>query len=517
MVSPLPELPEARVAADSVRAWGEADPALGGLLATGMAPARALLRWGTDLLRGGRASDAAMAFRVAAALEPEQAAAWTSLGIALARTGDDAGSVACLQKAVTLDAGQADTWMLLGMGKERLGDLAEAEQDLRVAVKLAPSPAAWKCLGALLARRDDAAGAIAAFEAHAALGEADAAVSATLGKLLYEEGRLVGSSAAYAAALDLEPANRHFRRMARRTKFLRDLLEGATVDEAMARFASASDDELTELFEAASAALSGFGLREAALRLAKRRTELWPLSASARYLLTSLVGDSPIERSPDAYVIESFDAFAETFDAHLVGVLGYDVPEKLGALVRESLQGRGSIDALDAGCGTGLCGLWLRPLARHLTGVDLSPKMLDRARDRGLYDALICEELTALLDRSTGAFDLIVAADVLIYFGDLHPLLAAATRALRPSGLLAVSFERLEGHESGRGSTEHVLRPSGRFAHSPAHVRAAAAPGLEPIASRDTTLRREGRERIAGQLLVLKRRSSSRRVARQPW
>jgi predicted TPR repeat methyltransferase len=320
-----------------------------------------------------------------------------------------------------------------------------------------------------------------------------------LGKLLYEEGRLVESSAAYGTAHSLEPANAHFRRMARRTLFLRQLLEGAAVDAALATFASESDDEITELFEAAAAALIGFDLRDAALRLASRRVELRPGSATARYLLASLTGGATPERSPDAYIVEEFDGFAQRFEAQLVGVLGYDVPDKLRVLLAE-VRGNGApVDVLDAGCGTGLCGPWLRPLARHLTGVDLSSGMLERARARGLYDTLVCEELTGFLERSAGAFDLVVATDVLIYFGDLRPLFAAATSAVRHGGLLAVSFETCE-------EGERSLRPSGRFAHSASYVRAAAGTGLETVTSSDTTLRREGKKRTPGQLLVLRRR-----------
>jgi predicted TPR repeat methyltransferase len=502
MVSPLPtalpELPEARAASESVRAWAESDAGLAAMLASGMGEARAALRWGTELLRGGRASDAVTVLRAAAALEPELAAVWTSLGVALARTGDDAKSVACLARSVEIERRQPEPWLLLGLGRERLGELQGAEHDLRVALEIAPSAVAWKSLGALLGKRGDVAGAIDAFAACVAIGPPDAAVSANLGKLLYEDGRLGESAGAYATALQLEPSNAHYRRMARRTRFLRDLLERVPVDEAIATFASASEAELIELVEAASAALTGFGLREAALRLARRRVELWPQSAAARYLLASLLGEAPLARSPDDYLVESFDAFAETFEAHLVGVLGYDVPEKLGALVNEVVEQGHLYDALDAGCGTGLCGPWLRPLARRLTGVDLSPRMLDRARERGLYDALVCEELTAYLQRSTGAFDLVVAADVLIYFGDLGPLFEAAAGALRPGGLLVVSFE-------GDDGDGHTLRSSGRFAHALGYVERVASPAFTSVTSRSTTLRREGRQRVAGHLLVLRR------------
>src|SRR5207245_6254227 len=95
------------------------------------------------------------------------------------------------------------------------------------------------------------------------------------------------------------------------------------------------------------------------------------------------------------------------------------------------------------GCGTGLCGDGFRPLARRLVGVDLSPGMLERARARGCYDELVCEELTAYVRRCEERFDLITAADVFCYFGDLTAVFAATAALLRPGGRFIFSVEEL--------------------------------------------------------------------------
>ncbi|QNB00305.1 methyltransferase domain-containing protein [Massilia sp. Se16.2.3] len=80
------------------------------------------------------------------------------------------------------------------------------------------------------------------------------------------------------------------------------------------------------------------------------------------------------------------------------------------------------------GCGTGLCGPVLRPRSRTLTGVDLSERMLARAAETGLYDSLACADLQAYLDSCHGDVDLVMAADVLVYFGDLAALFAQCAR-----------------------------------------------------------------------------------------
>jgi SAM-dependent methyltransferase len=150
-------------------------------------------------------------------------------------------------------------------------------------------------------------------------------------------------------------------------------------------------------------------------------------------------------RASDAYVTSTFDAFAESFDAKL-GKLQYRAPQLVAdALARCAGEHCGHLVALDAGCGTGLCGPLIAPWVAHLTGVDLSAGMIERARGRGVYDELERAELTAYLERHPASFDLIVSADTLVYFGPLEQVLAAAAGALRPGGLLIFTAEEAAG------------------------------------------------------------------------
>jgi predicted TPR repeat methyltransferase len=154
-----------------------------------------------------------------------------------------------------------------------------------------------------------------------------------------------------------------------------------------------------------------------------------------------------------------------------------------------------SLDALDAGCGTGLCGPLLAPHARRLVGVDLSGGMLAQARDRNVYDELEKAELTAYLAGCGESFDVVVSADTLVYFGPLEAVVAAAQRALRPGGRLVFTVEELAGEG-------YSLAPSGRYRHAHDYVRGVLTDaGLRPeIASAE--LRLEAGEPVAG-LVVL--------------
>ena len=172
------------------------------------------------------------------------------------------------------------------------------------------------------------------------------------------------------------------------------------------------------------------------------------------------------------------------------------MPQNLAALVAQHCTDFTAV--LNLGCGTGLAAPALARFGGVLTGVDLSAGMLKRAEQRG-YAVLAKEEAIAFLSRHDRSFDLVFAADMVIYLGPLAPLLSAAAGALVPSGILAFSTERAE-----QGTFS--LRPSGRFAHAPAHLAELAGGAFDFLEQADTTLRSEGGVGVGGTLNVLRRR-----------
>jgi predicted TPR repeat methyltransferase len=215
------------------------------------------------------------------------------------------------------------------------------------------------------------------------------------------------------------------------------------------------------------------------------------------YLEAAETGSTPPERSADAYVAAMFDVYAPSFDDSLRGFLAYRAPERLMDAVHTVLGGRRELDVLDLGCGTGLAGPLLRPLARRLEGIDLSAGMLDKARERGVYDALRTGEITAELATSTACHDLIIAVDVLVYFGALEPLFEHAARRLAPGGLFAFTVEK--GTEPG-----YRLQPTARYVHHLDYLRScASAAGLRPLVEREDTLRRQAGQPVIGYVVVL--------------
>ena len=149
-------------------------------------------------------------------------------------------------------------------------------------------------------------------------------------------------------------------------------------------------------------------------------------------MLSACSGRDTPARASDGYVQQSFDSFAASFESKLAK-LAYRAPALVSAMLDDAgLEASRRLDVLDAGCGTGLCGPLISPYARRLTGVDLSAGMLAQAKEKNIYDELLQTELTEYLRGQTEAFDVIVSADTLVYFGGLEEVVAAAAGALRP-------------------------------------------------------------------------------------
>lgn len=245
--------------------------------------------------------------------------------------------------------------------------------------------------------------------------------------------------------------------------------------------------------------LRAMGHREDAVRAYQQALEFGADAETVGYMLAIMGAEQAPGASPAAYVKSLFDQYAGNFDHHLVDVLRYRTPALLVEALRRHLP-LGELDVLDAGCGTGLCGPLLRPLACLLEGVDLSPHMLDRARDSGLYDGLYCGEMVGYLRVRPASSDVIVAADVFVYVGDLKPVFSVARLALRAGGRLAFSVEEHEGAEP------FMLRDSGRYAHSRAGIEALArSHGFTIHEITPGALRQESGADMRGLLVVLSR------------
>jgi predicted TPR repeat methyltransferase len=387
------------------------------------------------------------------------------------RGGDAQAAFDLYARALALDSGEADALHLSGMALRALGRPHEALDFLDRACARRPADAVFHAnraaalldLGRPAEARAAAARAAALDPGHAPAHVNLAAASAALG----DDG---AAEAGYRRALALAPgsadARNNLANLLQRTGRIGESLEHyEAAIAASPGHAAAHSNYGTALY-----ALHRAGDTARASGKAAAWAAAHPANATARHVTAALTGAQADARAPDDYVRSAFDMFAPSFESTLAK-LEYRAPEALDALLTRLMPLPAPLGAaLDAGCGTGLAAPMLRPRAARLDGVDLSPAMVERARARGLYDELRVGELTADLRARPGVYDLIVAADVLCYFGDLAEALAACAAALKPGGALAFSLERLD--EAAVGETWRV-RPSGRYAHA-----AEALPGL---------------------------------------
>ncbi len=202
-------------------------------------------------------------------------------------------------------------------------------------------------------------------------------------------------------------------------------------------------------------------------------------------------------RSNANYVRHLFDQFSPDYDSRMLGHLGYGAPQILRALADLVIQPARRLAILDLGCGTGLSGQAFKDLASRLDGMDLSPRMIEKARARGIYDALAVADIeTALADRRD-AYDLVLAADTLVYLGDLSKVFAGVLQALKPGGHFLFTTEKKDG-------AGFELGPKRRWRHSESCLRKLAAHyRMEICGLMDCVPRTESGEPVAGFAVAL--------------
>jgi len=226
-----------------------------------------------------------------------------------------------------------------------------------------------------------------------------------------------------------------------------------------------------------------------------------PNDGEVEHLLIALKDGPPPERASDRAIQHIYKNFAASYESLMLDELKYAGPPRMMELVESVIGDRAGMTMLDLGCGSGLTGLTFRPRAAHLTGVDLSPEMVELARARGLYDELEVGEVTQWLKDGDSLFDMVVSTDVIIYFGDLDGIVAGVARRLKPGGIFAFSTEL------GTRPPFH-LTDTGRYNHHPDHVRAVAAKqGFEVAGMNEAFLRTEYGEPVMGLFTVLTKKA----------
>ena len=392
----------------------------------------------------------------------------------------------------------------LGVLRHQQGDNESAAVLIRRATEVVPLDAGpWVNLGNIMLEMKRFDEAVDAYKQATVLAPDNLLVYNNIGLLQGRRNNLELAEAAYLQALRIAPDSDYV--LQNYAGLLQRLgrYEEATSFSIKTLTASPNDPKARRLLSISYALVGDLA---SACGVLRDWLELDPGNPEALHLLASAGGLPVPVRASDAYIAEEFDAFAKSFDAKLE-VLGYKAPELVTAALAKALIAVDSAgDVLDAGCGTGLCSILLRPMARRLDGVDLSRGMLSKAAERGGYDDLQCAELTSYMARHPNRWDSIVSADTLCYFGELHDVLSAARLALKLRGLLVFSVEAAAGEAVG-----YLLQHNGRYAHGRSYIeQSVTKAGLELLTIEHATLRAEVMRPVRGWIVVARNSGGDR-------
>ncbi len=228
--------------------------------------------------------------------------------------------------------------------------------------------------------------------------------------------------------------------------------------------------------------------------------ELDPENITIAHLITALSGGAPPDKASAEYVRQTFDDYAESFDKSLVDDLGYKTPEIITKALKPYLpEPARQYRIADLGCGTGLMGKAIEPWARSICGVDLSSQMMSKALLTGCYNEVHVSEIAEWLISDSRTYELVLAADVFVYFGDLLEVMKQVRPKLDSSSKFAFSVELGEKHG-------FELTVSGRYAHHPDYIlNIARESGLQLLSMEKETLRWEYGKKVVGLVVILSR------------
>ncbi len=227
--------------------------------------------------------------------------------------------------------------------------------------------------------------------------------------------------------------------------------------------------------------------------------KLQPDNEEVKYILSALKQENSPDQAPNEYIEHLFDQYAPHFDQHLIEHLKYTTPKLLHDAVMSEIHDNLHLrQVLDLGCGTGLAGALFKDIAHPLIGVDLSKNMIEILQEKDIYDELIVGDLRKSLQDHLNN-EIIIAADVLPYIGDLSELFHDVANALSPNGLFGFSIEIAPDNIS-----TYSLQTSIRYAHAPEYIKKLASQeNLILLSQKEITLRLQRNQPLRGMLFIL--------------
>ena len=426
---------------------------------------------------------------------PDNAEALHFLGIIEWQSGKHEHAKKLIERAITKQPNNYHYYCNYGTLLMEQGEISEAINAYKIALSIKPN--FWEALSNLgnayrsLGKLEEAISAYKQAQLH---NPAIAEIHCNLGTAYHSLGRLDDAVSSYTRALQINTG--YADAYNNLGSVYRDM---GQISDAISCFLKAIelDQKLVIAYTNLGSTLHSIMNYDQTQVVLEKALQIQPENGLARHLLSAIVGEKT-ESAPDDYVRELFDEYAEQFEHSLVKVLGYRVP----GLLRQALAtfinaGVTFHRAIDLGCGTGLCGVEFRGYSNHLSGIDLSHKMIKQARTKGIYDELSVSSIVEYLTETDNQYDLFLSADTFIYIGNLDPVFHVVFKRARKGAYFTFSTEQLL-------LGDYELQSTGRYAHSAAYIQSISDKyGFQVLVHQTVGLRKNKGNWIQGDIWVL--------------
>ena len=453
---------------------------------------------GLCLKRMGNIKESIESYSKAIRINPKNFMVHNNLGNALYSIGRVDESIESFKQAINLTPEFSEVYFNIANAFRLLKMPKLAIDHYRMALNKNPNFAeAYNYLGTLLDELGYTDSALAQLEKAIELKPGYAIAHNNVGKILFESHNNKDAIIEYTRALLAKPdyieafCNRavlHFR-IGDYKNCIRDYLGAIKFDP-----------KCIEAYYGLGNVWNAIGDSSKALINYNKAIQINPEHHSSKYMVASLTG-MKFSHAPVEYIRDLFDNFAKKFDEAFINNLKYQGPTHLLKIFLNAFEQRSGKYpvAVDLGCGTGLTGKLFKAHTDYLIGVDLSKKMIQKAKEKKIYDDFFIQDISSFLNETTNCFDFFICADVFIYFGDLSSLFKLIKNRSQKSSTLAFWTENSK-------TDDFYLSKVGRFCHSKKYILSLLKQsGFKLISFETNKLRKEGKNWIDGDFYIAQR------------
>lgn len=428
---------------------------------------------------------------------PDYTAAYNNLGTIFYAKGQFEDAIHSYKKAISKQPNYIDAYYNLGLALIKQKLFTDAIETYQTLLKQAPEHFAARFhLACTYMQEHRIQDAIDEFTLIEAAQPYHFETQSNLATCYLNQGNFNLAKSHYLSALEIEPQD---------TQILFNLghihMQQGSLDTAIQYYQRTiqTDPDLFAAHNNLGIAFLAKQYPNFALQHFQHALRLQPDNKALAYTVEALSKNKQLVAAPSDYIQSLFDSYADHYESHLINALDYQLPTSFFNALTPFLSRHKKWDILDLGCGTGLCGVPLKPYAHSLIGVDLSEKMLEIAAQKNIYDELIKNDIHSFIKDKTAQYDLIMAGDVLVYTGELDALFASISQALRPQGLFIFNAEI-------NPEPKFKMNQSGRFAHHKNYLEQLAAQhGFSVLTYQTVTSRMQNNEPVLGHLYILNR------------